>query len=101
MSSAVLPQLLKGFAHPYRKELIEFGIEVNKLYTDHGLPLDITLNRLEHPQDQKLIILEGACEWLVQHKRNSGATEKAIERQRVANRNMLEAFAKGKELGVY
>lgn len=105
MSESTLVALQKSMAQRSKdrryKQLIGLGIEVGKLYTDHGLPLDMALERLEHPKDQKLIILDGACQWFIQHKRNSGATEKAIERQRIANRKIIEAFTAGHELGVY
>lgn len=99
-----LATLERSMAHPNKEALAQltaYGIEVGKLYTDHGLPLDMALERIEQPKEAKLVILQGACQWFIQHKRNSGATEKAIERQRAANRSMIEAFSKGNELGVY
>lgn len=99
MSTAGL--MVKSLAQPHSAALQALGVEVGKLYTEHGLPLDMALDRLEHPKDQKLSILHGACWWLVEHKRRSGATEKSLERQRAANLNMISSFVRGAELGVY
>lgn len=81
--------------------LENFGIEIGKLYTNHGLPLDISLSRLEYCKEFKLIILHGACEWFLQHKRDSGATEKAIERQIATNEKIMDDFVKTGEVGIY
>lgn len=83
-------------------ELQEMGKEVGRLYTDHGLPIDMALDKLTgYSHEQKLSILDGVCQWFIEHKRNSGATDKAIERQRKTNRKMLEDFVKTGETGVY
>ena len=82
--------------------LMQIGEDVGKLYTDHGLPLDMSLDYLSQlSRDEKLCVIHGACAWFMQHKRNSGATEKSLERQRATNRMMLESFFKGSETGVY
>lgn len=86
-------------------ELVKMGEDIGKLYTDFGLPVDMALSELDKKgnftREHKLAIIDGTCRWLIQHKRNSGATEKAIERQRKANRAMLESFYKTGETGVY
>jgi hypothetical protein len=86
-------------------ELEALGVEIGKLYTDHGLPVDIALSELNKKRPlssgQKLLVLDGACQWLIQHKRNSGATEESIERQRQTNRELLRRFLTKGEVGVY
>lgn len=93
--------LIASKVQPFSKELQKTGIVIGKLYTDHGFPLDMSLARLEYTKEQKVSILDGASQWLIEHKRMSGATEKAIERQRKANRKMLEDFIKKGETGAY
>lgn len=83
------------------RDLEGVGIKIGKLYTNHGLPIDIALDKLPHTKEQKIAILTYAQNWLVEHKRNSGATEKAIERQRKANRESMETFVKTGETGIY
>lgn len=83
------------------RELVELGRKIGRIYTDHGLPIDIALDRLDYSKEQKLAIINGICEWLIEHKRNSRATDKAIERQRTQNVKMVEAFIKTGETGVY
>lgn len=82
-------------------KLHELGVKIGKLYTDFGLPIDIALDRLPHTKDQKIAILSGAQWWLVEHRRGSGATDKALDRQRKANRQAMESFIKTGESGVY
>lgn len=79
----------------------EIGIEIGKTYTDFGLPVDMALDRLKLSKYQKLLVLDGVCQWLILHRRNSQASEKAIERQRQVNTNMLERFIKSGESGAY
>lgn len=82
-------------------QLDKLGMKIGKLYTDKGLPIDMALDRLDLIKEQKIAVLTGACTWLLQHKRNSGATKKAIERQRSTNRKMLEDFIRSGETGAY
>lgn len=101
MNKKLLTELLDSQILDSNSQLYDLGIKIGKLYTDHGLPLDIALERLKYPKEQKLAILNGALHWLVLHKRNSGAPEKAIERQRKLNRQYAERFLAGKEVGAY
>jgi hypothetical protein len=87
--------------HP---DLVSIGVNVGKLYTDHGFPIDMSLSELAKrgmSKQQQLAVLEGACQWLIEHRRLSGAPEKAIERQRKLNRQMVERFLKIGEVGLY
>ncbi len=81
--------------------LFNMGITIGKIYTDMGLPVDMALDKLSYDKDQKIAILAGAQNWLVEHRRNSGATEKAIERQRETNVKTMNAFIKNGESGIY
>ena len=96
-----LSEIIKSKLQPSSEQLQEIGIKVGQLYTDMGLPIDMALDKLEMTKEQKISVLDGACQWLIEHKRKSGATDKSIERQRKTNREMLERFIKGKETGVY
>lgn len=98
----VLEMLIDTLALPDIDQLNEMGLQVGKLYTDMGLPPDIALERLTWLNKlQKLAVLNAVCGWLIQHKRNSGATEKSIERQRKTNLNMLMSYVAKGEAGVY
>lgn len=79
----------------------EFGTQVGKLYTDKGLPIDMALDRIDWPKERKIVVLQGALDWLIEHKRNSGGTEKSIERQRKTNAAAMERFINGGETGMY
>lgn len=99
-----LENLVAAFMLPDKETFLEFGTAVGKLYTDHGLPLDMAMDKVKergYSELQQLLIVQGACGWFVEHKRLSGAPEKAIERQRGVNRNILTNFVKGKETGIY
>lgn len=94
-------KLLEALALPDIKELEKMGVEVGKLYTNHGLPIDMALDRLRLTKLQKIAILYGAQQWLIEHRRNSNATDKALDRQRKANREVLVRFIQTGEAGVY
>lgn len=79
----------------------DIGLKLGKLYTDMGFPIDMALDRLPYDKEQKIAILVGAQNWLIEHRRNSGATEKAIERQRETNIKIMNAFIKTDETGLY
>lgn len=93
--------LLKSKVQAGTEDLQALGIEIGKLYTNHGLPVDMALDRLDMSKEQKLSVLDGVCQWLIEHRRNSGATEKSIDRQRTINRKMIEDFIKKGETEVY
>lgn len=94
-------QLIHAVLNGVNDEWINKGIQVGKLYTDHGFPVDMALERFKCSKEAKLAMLHGVCQWLIQHKRNSGATEKSIERQRATNRRMVHDFVKSGETGAY
>lgn len=79
----------------------KLGKRIGRIYTDHGFPIDMALARLQITPAQKLVVLDGAFEWLIEHKRQSGASEKAIERQRATNQRSIEAYIRTGETGVY
>jgi len=81
--------------------LQELGSQIGHLYTDYGLPIDMALDKFRLTKQQKIAVLFGAQNWLIEHRRNSAATDKAIERQRKTNREVLERFIKTGETGVY
>ena len=83
-------------------ESVDLGIRIGRLYTDHGYPIDSAFDKLVgYDKGQMVSIVHGVCIWLVQHKRNSGATDKAIERQRETNKNIITRFINTGEVGVY
>ena len=86
MNHEAICKLLNSKTKIGAEEMVDLGIIVGKLYTDHGLPIDIALDHLEKKRtitkEQQLLVLDGACQWLIEHKRNSGADERSIERQR-------------------
>jgi len=100
----ILEKIVESLSNPNRAYLEEQGTWVGKLYTDKGLPLDISIAELRKrntSEDDMFVIIEGALTWFVQHKRNSGATEKALNRQREQNNKIMAAFLAGKETGLY
>lgn len=96
-----------GLLLPIDKQLFDMGIKIGKLYTDFGLPIDMGIDHLVKnnwlPDDKrcKVQVLFGAQNWLIEHRRNSNATDKAIERQRKSNRQTMDAFIKTGESGIY
>jgi len=96
-----LPQLLDALTLADKDALLELGKQIGKLYTDHGLPVDMAFDRLDMNSEKKIVVLTGALNWLVEHKRNSGAPEKAIERQRKLNTRMMGHFMQTGEVGLY
>lgn len=88
-------------AEPNRDELIETGKQIGKIYTDHGFPIDMALEKLPYTKTRKLLVLFGAQNWIIEHKRNSGATEKALDRTRDSNKLATERFLQTGESGAY
>ena len=104
MSDTTLRQTVRAVINlPNRSRLIDFGRTLGRLYTDNGLPIDIAMDELPEGTtiDEKTVILVGVGEWLIEHKRKSGATEAAIERQRKANVKMLADYQAKGEVGLY
>ena len=100
----ILEKIIESLSNPNRKRLEEEGTWVGRLYTDKGLPLDMSIAELRKrnfTEDDIFIIVEGALTWFVQHKRNSGATDKALNRQREQNSKTMSAFLAGRETGLY
>lgn len=99
--SVDLSALATALAHPAADDLQEVGITLGKLYTDHGLPVDMALDRLSLPKDLKLLVVHGVCQWMIQHRRNSNAPDRAIKRQQAVNAKILAEFSRTGEVGLY
>lgn len=105
----VLAELLKAeqsVPPATKKELEDMGLHVGKTYTDHGLPIDMALDQLDKrfpglTRYSKVIILNAALGWLIEHRRNSAATEKALDRQRKNNRETMRRYLESGEAGLY
>lgn len=101
----IQPELLEAITSDAYPELHTVGIKIGKLYTDQGLPLDMAMAQLERKypltKTQKITVLSGAQSWLIEHRRNSAATDKALDRQRAVNKEVMERFIKTGETGVY
>lgn len=82
-------------------DAIALGKRLGRLLTDHGLPVDMSLSRIDVPDRKKLAVVNGICQWLIEHKRRSGATEKAIDRQRKQNAEAIDRFINTGETGLY
>jgi len=93
--------ILKAIVNDTDDQLLNFGTKIGKLYTNYGLPIDMALAQLDCTQEQKVSVLIGAQNWLIEHKRNSGATDKAISRQRKTNVDTMEHFISEGETGIY
>lgn len=94
-------ELLEALASDKDHRLQDIGKRIGQIYTDHGLPIDMALERLDMTKQQKLAVLSGAQNWLIEHRLNSNATDTALERQRKANRDALHRFIKSGETGIY
>lgn len=97
----IIGSLLQAKSQPGAEELFEMGIKVGKLYTDQGFPVDMSLDTIKCTKEQKMQVLFGALNWLIQHRRNSGATDKAIDRQRASNVEAMARFIETGETGIY
>lgn len=92
---------------PIDKDLFEIGRDIGKIYTDFGLPIDMAIehlvesNHIVNDKRSKVQVLSGAQNWLIEHRMNSNATEKAINRQRKSNMQTMLAFIKTGESGIY
>lgn len=101
MTDSALGTILGAMTKPGYADLEKLGVSLGKLYTDRGFPLDMALDKLDLPKDAKLAVINGACGWFIEHKRRSGATDKAVERARATNREILERFYLTGEVGIY
>lgn len=98
----MIQELLDAVAMDHDQELNNLGHKIGRIFTDHGLPLDMAMDRLPQlDRLQKLAVLNGACEEILEHKKRSGATPKAIERTQQSNRDMITRFIKTGETGAY
>jgi len=100
----IIEKIILSLSNPNREYLEEQGTWIGRLYTDKGFPLDMSIAELKKrnvTEEDMFVIIEGALTWFVQHKRNSGATEKALNRQREQNSKIMAAFLAGKETGLY
>lgn len=98
-------ELMQGIVMDANHQLQDMGIKIDQIYTDHGLPIDMALDKLKelrgYNKQQLLMVLYGAQQWLIEHRRNSAATESALDRQRKTNREVMARFIKTGESGVY
>lgn len=92
---------------PIDEHLFKMGRDIGRIYTDFGLPIDMALehlvksNHIADDKRSKVQVLSGAQNWLIEHRRNSSATEKALDRQRKSNMQTMLAFIKTGESGIY
>ena len=86
---------------PINHEYFDLGLQIGKLYSDFGLPIDIALEKIDGDKRKKAQVLFGAQQWLIEHRRNSNATDKAIERQRKSNLEAMRSFIRTGESGIY
>lgn len=80
------------------------GKKIGELYTDYGLPIDISFDQPQVkalPKEYKIILLNSALNHMIQHRKNSNATDSSIEKARKSNREFLANFIKNGEVGVY
>jgi len=94
-------ELIDAMIQPGKEELFNKGLEIGQLYTDHGFPIDMALERLDYTKKQKIMVLSGAQQWLIEHRRNSNATDKALDRQRTVNLKTMKSFIATGESGIY
>jgi hypothetical protein len=99
--------MLVEFLLPIDRKLFDMGKQIGKIYTDFGLPIDMGIdhlvqsNHIANDKYQKAQVLFGAQSWLIEHRRNSNATDKALDRQRRANMTAMYSFLKTGESGIY
>ena len=97
-----LSEVLEALTYSRRDEFLDMGKQIGRIYTDFGFPIDMALEKLpESTKQQKLLIIMGAQNWLIEHRKNSSATDKALERQRRINKEALERFIQTGETGMY
>lgn len=99
MHNSIIVPLLKAYNHYPRQ--YSLGKRIGKLYTDFGFPVDMALDRLDMTKEAKLSVIFGVGNELVEHKRRSGAPEKALNRQRKANQEVVKRFMDTGETGMY
>lgn len=85
----------------FNKKYTELGEKIGKLFTEYGLPIDMALSRINITENNKKAVLNGALNWLVEHKKRSGATEKSIDRQRIQNKKYMLNYLMTGEVGIY
>lgn len=102
----VLAALVDSLMLPDHKQWVTFGRTLGRLYSDKGMPVDMSLAEVAKrtpglTQHHYVAMISGVGSWLIEHKRNSGATEKSIERQCDANNKMVADYLKRGEVGLY
>ena len=84
-----------------RSKYEEIGREMARFKNELGFPPDMFLSKLEFDQEKHKYIVHYYCEAMMEHKRASGAQDKALDRTRKHNRVLMERVLAGEELGEY
>lgn len=98
--------LIQAIAKHRRDDQLNFyGKEMFRFKSELGFPPDMFLDKLakEHRLDrlQLVYVLNVFFEQLMEHKRQSAAQEKALERTRRQNGDRILAFIETGEVGIY
>lgn len=84
-----------------------WGKNLFKLFTQHGLPPDIGLEELEKlggkkfSKDEKLAIIVAFLDEMTEHKIKSGIGEKRLQQLKEHNKKILKGFLEKEEIGIY
>ena len=82
--------------------LTNLGIKMADMKNRMGLPPDMFMNKLNNLNlDQKLYIAYIYCSEMIEHKRASGAEDKAIDRTRKHNQVIMGRLMNTGEIGEY
>ena len=80
---------------------IHLGKEMARFKNELGLPPDMFMAKLHADKDTKILIAMSYCDEMIEHKRASGAQEKAIDRTRKHNRELMTHLIQTGEMGEY
>lgn len=83
------------------KNTIYWGKQMARFKNEMGFPPDMFLKRLNVDNDTKFLISITYCDEMIEHKRASGAQEKAIDKTRKHNQAILRRLLDKGELGEY
>lgn len=103
-----MSELVGKMIEVYRQrtdEAVKMGKEMARFKNELGFPPDMFLDKLSKTHyldvDDKLWIASSYCDEMIQHKRASGAGEKALDRTRKQNQVILQRLLDTGEMGIY
>lgn len=85
--------------------LPQIGAEMARFKTELGMPPDMFLkylkNKMELTENDVIVLADAYCTDMIEHKKASGATDKALDRARQHNKAIMRRLITTGEMGEF